>query len=130
MFDGDLRQFIQRGDKNKIFVDNNGLEVFKRIKALEDSGKIMDDALNIVKQEISHQPEMTTTRHNNDSGKLVETLENQIEFLISQMNIKDREISRLQEVIETRLPALPAGQNGQQPSTSRWAKLKQFIKGQ
>jgi len=128
-----LRNFIHRGDKNKIFLDNNGLEVFKRLKTLEDNGKTMKEALNIVKQELGQPRETSAGTHNHANGKLVETLEKQVTFLMEQLKVREKEIDRLHKIIEDYLPALPSGREEEETEVrskaSRWYRLKQFIKG-
>jgi predicted RNase H-like nuclease (RuvC/YqgF family) len=107
LFDGAFQQYIHRGDKNKILVDANGLAILKRMKELEDNGRTVEEALNIVKQELHGQREPQADSGLDLNDKLVETLEKQIAFLEEQLRARDREIERLHSIIENYLPQLP-----------------------
>lgn len=92
----------------------------------------MEEALNIVKQEIGQQRETQPGTDDRASVKLVETLEKQVTFLMEQLRVREKEIERLYEIIEDRLPALPSGQEEakMKGKASRWYRFKQFIKGE
>jgi len=109
LFDGAFRQYIHRGDKNRILVDNNGIAILRRMKELEDDGRTLEEALITVKQELEQRSETPTGSAPDLNVKLVETLEKQIAFLEEQLKVRDREIEHLHNIIETQLPQLPPG---------------------
>lgn len=79
-----LDQFTKRGAKNKILIDNSGLELLRKVLDLEDEGLSFKEIQSRLNQELS------------DNGQEPKTTLDQAELIKE----KDRSINRLEEQIE------------------------------
>lgn len=121
---------IQRGEKNKILLKDNGLQILRRAKELEEGGKTITQTLNIIKQELNsdkqdtQQGQTATAEKNggppNDLAvqalqQQTHVLEEQLEATRSQLQelrrdykeqlqYRNEEIERLHTIIQNRLP--------------------------
>lgn len=105
-----LKDHIRRGKKNKILLENNGLEILKRIKELEQEGNTFKTIQNLIEEELkskddvdSHSSERDKTEEEADKD-LLDLLREQIVFLQRQIEYLQQENRNLLRVIENRLP--------------------------
>lgn len=145
-----LSDTIHRGAKNKILVDDSGLEILKRAKEIEENNKTISQALNRVKEELnSSKTELSkpvsTLNGNGNRGlasqssgwrERAKLLQQQVEMLSQQFNnmrqdykeqlkSKDQEIDRLHDIIRNRLPP---PEKSRRKGESRFKKFLDFIR--
>jgi len=114
---GLLEPHINRGKKGKIFLDNNGLYVLRRLVELERSGLSIADSAQTVRKELALKENYkNSTEESSSAGypqsvdreatvwQLVEQLRSENAFLKEQISAKDQLILRLQELLGNRLP--------------------------
>lgn len=115
--DGILDEHMSRGKKGKIFIDDNGLFVLRRLRELEQDGYSIAESAQLVNKELAVRDEYREEKgHNGAStypqaagddaatGKLVDYLESENAFLKDQIAMKDQQITQLQEIVQNRLP--------------------------
>jgi len=135
-----LRDHIKQGKRNKIIVDDAGLEILRRITEYEKQGLSLSECKSIVKDELSGDQinPLTSEDHAGEkveqsTAKLLEILREQLQEKDRQIRVLQEQINRLHEIIQERLPPLPPSPEAQARGTSRvgrWKRLKQFIRGE
>lgn len=132
-------QYIQRGEKNKILVNGNGLEILKRFKDMEDKGislkkipeKIQtelngekvgfDKSSSEEDTQVSQNTNQTDLNkdQNSEKDKRIEELREQIEYLRNQIEKKDKKLDKKDEKLDEKneqiqrlLPAAKEEGNG------------------
>ena len=114
---GLIEPHINRGKKGKIFLDNNGLYVLRRLVELERSGLSIADSAQAVRKELALESKKQKESQESPSAnypqtadkeaavwQLVEQLRGENAFLKEQIAAKDQLVLRLQELLESRLP--------------------------
>ncbi|GEM_PF-2468270 len=114
---GLIEPHINRGKKGKIFLDNNGLYVLRRMVELERSGLSIADSAQAVRKELALEARTQKDSQETPSAdyaqaadkdaavwQLVEQLRSENAFLKEQIAAKDQLILRFQELLESRLP--------------------------
>jgi hypothetical protein len=107
--------YLMRGKVDKYLVTNNGLSVLGRMLELERDGLTIEEAAKRVHAELVEpasdgQEDGTgaSRRESADSRKahdeLIATLRETVELLKAQLAEKDRQIERLQDILQNRLP--------------------------
>lgn len=127
-----LNRHIVRGSKNKILIDNNGLEILKRIKDLEMQSKDLKEIQNILQTELK-----LDERNQGNYHQIIAEKDAMIEMLKSQLTEKQDEIRFLRErivalenIIHNRLPPTPEEiREKLAQGISRWMRFKQLLKG-
>jgi len=116
-----LAPYIHRGQKNKVLLDHNGLEILKRALSLEKQGRTLAMIEAELRRELGGREDKTdspTATDGTPSAKLIETYEKlvaqqaeELGFLRKQLLAKDEQIRYLQhkldELGETLQRALP-----------------------
>lgn len=143
-----LREFrsyldIRNGKNNKLLVSDSGFKILERVKDLEQRGFTLDSIKAILNAELNlgenGRPTEETTSIQTDTNLIqsiykerVDDLKLTISMLQAQFAEKDSQIQQLHTIIkelEGRLPALPPGKPEADKRVSRWARLKQLIRG-
>jgi len=107
--------YLTRGKVDKYLVTNNGLSVLGRMLELERDGLTIEEAARRVRAELgepaSNDQEDGTGASGQQSAdsrkahdELVATLRETVELLKAQLAEKDRQIERLQDILQNRLP--------------------------
>ena len=107
--------YLTRGKVDKYLVTNNGLSVLGRMLDLERDGLTIEEAAKRVREELVEPASNPQTNGQNAERResaerrqagdeLVATLRETIELLKAQIAEKDRQIERLQEILQNRLP--------------------------
>ncbi len=105
-----LENYIRRGKKNKILLENNGLEILKRIKELEQEGHTFKTIQSLIAEELKAKNDSASSTPERDNSQvephqdLVELLREQILFLQKQVEYLQQENKNLLQIIENRLP--------------------------
>lgn len=131
-----LEPYLKRGSKNKVLVDNNGLEILRRAKQLEDSGYILKDILKLLQDELKNngaigfgkQPESALIT---DLNLLLAEKDKQIDLLKSEVQFLRDRITYLENILQNRLP--PTQEEIREKlaqKASRWERFRQLIKGE
>ena len=136
-FNSILDGHLRKGEHNTALITETGRKILERIEELRKEKFSIKQIEAQLVEELGMSANGSPNHVSADSQllyKTVEILERENEFLKervrkleSGLDSKDGEITRLHEIIQNRLPALPTGQNGQQPG--RWERQKQFIRG-
>jgi len=138
-----LRDHIKQGKRNKIIVDDAGLEILRRVTEYEKQGLSLSECKAIIKEELdSGQISLLRTEDlegdkvEQTSMKLLEILREQLQEKDRQIKVLQEQINRLHEIIQERLPPLPpspasveARAEGEK-RVGRWKRLKQLIRGE
>ena len=107
--------YLTRGKVDKYLVTNNGLSVLGRMLELERDGLTIEEAAKRVREELVEPASDPQTNGQNAERResaerrqagdeLVATLRETIELLKAQIAEKDRQIERLQDILQNRLP--------------------------
>lgn len=107
--------YLTRGKVDKYLITNNGLAALGRMLELERAGLTIEEAAKKVREEMidassngqgngtdAPAPEIADFRR--ADGELVAALRETIELLKVQLTEKDRQIERLQDILQNRLP--------------------------
>lgn len=86
-----FNQFTRRGDKNKILINDSGVEVLRRFQQLEKNS----DSLQVVANEIKQEKNKSSDSPNNRDNNLNQTNSNGDQTDLIQE--KERQIKRLEE---------------------------------
>lgn len=113
---GPLRDaYVTRGKVDKYLVTNNGLSLLGRMLQLEGDGLIIEEAAKRVQHELGDMiqngqenerssPAPLSADSRQASSELVAALRETLELLKTQIGEKDRQIERLQDIMQNRLP--------------------------
>jgi DNA-binding transcriptional MerR regulator len=137
-FDSFLEEHLRTGDHNQTLITETGRKILERIEQLRNEKFSIKQIESKLREELNMPPPSGSNAGSLDSQLLYKTvgiLERENEFLKERVKkleesveSKDREITRLHEIIQNRLPALPPGSdNAQKPS--RWTRFKQLLIG-
>ena len=107
--------YLTRGKVDKYLVTNNGLSVLGRMLELERDGLTIEEAAKRVREELVEPASDPQTNGQNAERResaerrqagdeLVAALRETIELLKVQIAEKDRQIERLQDILQNRLP--------------------------
>jgi hypothetical protein len=107
--------YVTRGKVDKYLVTNNGLSVLGRMLELERDGLTIEEAARRVRAELVEPasngqgngeaaagPGSADSRR--ESAELAAALRETVELLKAQLAEKDRQIERLQDILQNRLP--------------------------
>lgn len=113
-------EFIRRGDKNKIFVIDDGLEILRRVKELDDQGVSLKLIPNKVKTELNEKDKenenkeeesVTKVSTKQDQTGLIREKEERIkelketnEYLRGLIEKKDKKLEEKDEQLHRYLP--------------------------
>lgn len=117
-------QYTQRGEKNKILIDGNGIEILRRFKGMEDQGVSLKEIPNKIQTElnkdevkqgeVNFEKETQVSQNTNQTGlngdqnsekdKRIEELRGQVEYLRKQIEKKDKIIQEKDEQLHRYLP--------------------------
>lgn len=136
-----LQDHIKQGKRNKIIVDDAGLEILRRIAEYEKQGLSLSECKAIVKEELKGDQKSPIVSEDSASEKVEQSTAKLVEIFQEQLREKDRQIkvlqeqiSRLHEIIQERLPPLPPSpaevRAKGEAKVSRWKRLKQLIRGE
>lgn len=130
---GQLNPYLSRGKKGKILIDQNGLSVLRRMLELERSGMSIADCAQTVGKEMGLKqeevdPELLFESTNRPQAasidptvmQLIEQLKAENEFLRSQINTKDDQLTRMQDLMQNRLTGEVSGQKVTEKDTVRY----------
>lgn len=127
-----LQPYMGRGEKNKILIGSEGVGLLRRLVDLEKSGLNLAQA----EQELRRQLRLGSSEQRQPSdqadgltvGKLISYLEQQIAIKDRQLEEKDRQIARLQDIIQNRLPGEVSKQAVKEEDTMQY--LRQVVQAQ
>jgi len=109
--DSILGSHIRHGPRNKILVTDDGLVILQRAKELESEGHSLKEVYKLLEEELSNvdsKGHITLTqleqRLLEEKDKRIEELKAQIMDLRKQLEIKDLQISQLQDLLHRQLP--------------------------
>lgn len=137
-FDSILEEHLRTGDHNQTLITETGRKILERIEQLRKEKFSIKQIESKLRDELNMPTQAGPNAGSLDSQLLYKTvgilerendfLKERIKKLEESVESKDREIARLHEIIQNRLPALPAGSdNGQRPG--RWTRFKQLLMG-
>ena len=76
-----LAETVRRGENNKILVTNNGLEILRRAKQLEESNMTLSDIPDKLEKEMDQNQESVSTKSTETDRNLVEEKDKRIKDL-------------------------------------------------
>lgn len=133
-----LHSHVRQGKRNKIIIDNAGLEILRRVAAYEKQGLSLSECKSIVKEELS-RGKTDGIEQQQAQVKVDETVDKLLEIFHEQLREKDNQIKNLQDqiarlynLIENRLPLPPSKEEIREKlaqRVSRWERFKQFLRG-
>lgn len=127
-------QFIRRGEKNKILIDDSGIEVLRRFRQLEKNSDSLQVVAEEIKQEQPKREDPPTTEEDNlnqaesneAQSTLIEEKERQIKRLEEENRyLKDR-LERKEDQVQQLLPA--AREENPLKGKSLWQVIREWLK--
>lgn len=111
-----LKQYIKRGDKNKILLDSNSLAIFDQIKQFKEKGlalsEINKQLANTVKHPNKQNIDDTQTQLNTAGNSAENRQENKVLSLTHKLHESEKDKIRAEhalDLIKNNLKLLPAG---------------------
>lgn len=133
-----LRSHVRQGKRNKIIMDNAGLEILRRVAEYEKQGLSLSECKSIVKEELSSgktdgiERQQAQVKVDETGDKLLEIFREQLREKDNQIKNLQDQIARLYNLIENRLPLPPSQQEIREKlaqRVSRWERFKQLLRG-
>lgn len=124
-----LQPYMGRGDKNKILIGSEGVGLLRRLVDLEKTGLSLTQAEQELRRQLkfgsSEQRQPLDQTGGPTAEKLIGYLEQQIAIKDRQLEEKDKQIARLQDIIQNRLPGEVSKQTVKEEDTL--AYLQQLV---
>lgn len=123
---------IQRGSSNKLLVDENALELLRRLEDYRESGLTVEKAVEQIRDELEDSDSVERCESNveaKSNGEL-ETVKRENELLRERVNELREETRWLRdriETIEAKLPS-PKEENNPLNEKSLWHVVKEWFK--
>lgn len=126
-------QFIRRGEKNKIIMDDSGVEVLRRFRQLEKNSDSLQVVAEEIKQEQHKREDPPTTNKENlnqtdlneAQSVLVEEKERQIKRLEEENRYLKDQLERKEDQIQQ---LLPAAKEDLLKNKSLWQVIREWLK--
>ncbi|MBI1744526.1 hypothetical protein HYR54_15875 [Candidatus Acetothermia bacterium] len=130
-----LNGSVRKGSFNRVLIDNNGVAVLQRVKELEGQGYDFDHIQITLESETARaQPSINRSEPDQRGAEplplplVMQSLQERIESLETQLKEKDKQIVWFQQILENRILQLPPPREGIDKA-SRLTRFKQFIVG-
>jgi len=127
-----LQPYMGRGDKNKILIGSEGVGLLRRLVDLEKTGLNLAQAEQELRRQLkfgsAEQRQPVDQTNGLTVEKLISYLEQQIAIKDRQLEEKDKQIARLQDIIQNRLPGEVSKQAVEEKGTL--AYLQQLVQSQ
>ncbi len=127
-----LQPYMGRGDKNKILIGSEGVGLLRRLVDLEKSGLNLAQAEQELRRQLKvgsvEQRQPVDQTGGITTEKLIGYLEQQLAIKDRQLEEKDKQIARLQDIIQNRLPGEVSTQAVKEEDTMQY--LRQLVQGQ
>lgn len=108
-----LEPYIRRGEKNRLLLESEGVGLLRKLVDLEKTGLSLTQAERQLRKElnsgaIKQDQAVNQTPQDGATERLIHHLEEQIAIKDRQLEEKDQQIRRLQEILQNRLPGQKA----------------------
>jgi len=108
-----LEPYIGRGEKNRILIESEGVGLLRKLVDLEKTGLSLTQAEKKLREELNsgaakQNQTVDQTPQDGAMERLIRHLEEQIAIKDRQLEEKDQQIKRLQEILQNRLPGQKA----------------------
>lgn len=100
-----LSEGIRKEDNNKLLVDDNGLEILKRTKSLEEDNIPLNEIPERIQEELKNPEEEASTDSTQPDKNLIQQKERQIDRLKQEIDYLKIQIEKKDDQIQQLLPA-------------------------
>lgn len=103
----EFERYTRHGAHNRLLINNNGLELLKRLTDLEQSGLTVTDAAQQINHEIGVETTHKLTESEAESGvatRYIDHLEQELERRDKEIERLHEEIARLHDMLNRQLP--------------------------